>query len=291
MTRALTLSQPRVALADPRWLALGFVYWLVFLLSLEPDNVMRALRAGAGLAPSQETLRILGASLLGCAATPLLLALVRRFPVEGPRWRRRALLQGLGSVAISAGLIAISCVLADWFLAGEHRSLGVAIGEELIANGPLVAFCCAAFIVLAHAVRSFELSRSERVHPMAQAASYAATIPVRTRGRVTLLDVACIDWIETQGNYLALHVGREAHLIRDSLGRLEARLDPAGFVRVHRRIVVAASRIAAVTSLGAGDGRLLLKDGTQLRLSRTYRDAIDDLVRQTIPGSGGRSAC
>jgi len=259
----------------PRLLALGFLYWLVFLLSLEPDNIARTLEAGSTLKWPQEVQRILAASLLGCAATPLLLEQVRRFPIEGARWRRHVVLQCIGSLAVAAGLIAVSCVLADWFLPAEHRPLGLALREEFVANGTLVAFCVAGFIALAHAVRFFEQARAERSRPVERSAGFLAVIPVRERGRVTLLDVAGVDWIETQGNYLALHAGTKVHLIRDSLARLEARLDPAHFLRVHRRVLVAADRIATVASLGAGDARLRLKDGAELRLSRTYRGRIE----------------
>ena len=54
-------------------LAIGFAYWLVFLLSLGPGNVASTLPAGMGIAWSEELRRILAASLLGCTATPLLL--------------------------------------------------------------------------------------------------------------------------------------------------------------------------------------------------------------------------
>jgi hypothetical protein len=220
--------------------------------------------------------RILGASLLGAAATPLLLDLVRRFPVEGLHWRQRVLLHAVADVAIAAGLIFVSCVLADWFLPAEHRPFGLALREELVANGPLVAFCVAAFTALVHAVRFFE--RGSVQSESTQSASYLSSIAVRERGRTTLVDLARVDWIETQGNYVALHAGSTAHLVRDSLARLEARLDPACFLRVHRRIVVAANRIETVTPLGAGDAQLRLKDGTELRLSRNYRCGIETLL-------------
>ena len=66
-----------------RELGLGVVYWLAFLLVLEPGNLLRAIRAGAELNWSLEVVRIMGASLLGALSAPLLFALVRRFPVEG----------------------------------------------------------------------------------------------------------------------------------------------------------------------------------------------------------------
>ncbi|HTW34629.1 MAG TPA: LytTR family DNA-binding domain-containing protein [Rhizomicrobium sp.] len=270
------MTQLQSPFSVSRMLGIGFLFWLAFLLSLEPDNVIRAMRAGANLDWSRETMRILGASLLGSAATPLLLDLVRRFPVEGAHWRRRVLLHALAGTVIAAGLIFVSCILAGLFLPTEHRPFGSALRGELVSNGPLVAFCVLALIALVHAVRFFERSRPRPVTK--PSANYLSDIAVRERGQVTFVDLAHVDWIETQGNYLALHVGSTVHLVRDSLSRLEGRLDPAHFLRVHRRVVVAADRIETVTPLGAGDAQLRLKDGAELRLSRNYRGGIEALL-------------
>jgi LytTr DNA-binding domain len=268
------------SVADPSILSalsFGFLYWLAFLLVLEPDNAMRAFQAGEHLQWSAETFRILGASALGCAVTPLVLAQIRHFPVEGGKWRRNLAIQILGCILMGGGLILASCILADWFLPMEHRPFGQALGEELTSNGPLVTFCIAAFNAIAHEVQRFRKARITSA-PSPEAAAYQTTISVKMHGRVTFLDLADVDWIEAQGNYLALHAGATTHLVRDSLTRLESKLDPALFVRVHRGIIVAANRIRVITSLGAGDAQLHLKDGSELRLSRTYRDRIQALI-------------
>ena len=280
MQTATALASPafRFKSFSPQMLAIGFAYWLAFLLSLEPGNIASAVGTGIGVAWLEETRRILAASLLGCAATPLLLEQVRRFPVGGPRWRRNVLVQGLGSVAAAAGLVAISCVLASWFLPSERRPLGLALRQELVGNGPLVTFCITAFIALGHAFRFSETAGSRQVQATIPSSPHLTAIPVKARGRVTLIDVADIDWIETQGNYVALHVGRDTHLIRESLARLEAQLDPSAFLRVHRRTIIAANRIVSATSLGSGDAEITLKDGTSVRLSRTYRDRLGAIL-------------
>jgi len=258
-------------------LSFGFLYWLAFLLVLEPDNAMRAFQSGEHLQWSMETFRILGASVLGCAVTPLVFEQIRRFPVEGAKWRRNLAIQILGCVLTGSGLILVSCILADWFLPTEHRPFDQALGEELASNGPLVTFCIAAFTAIAHEVQRFRKARvTSATSP--EAVAYLTTISVKMHGRVTFLDLADVDWIEAQGNYLALHAGATTHLVRDSLARLESKLDPALFVRVHRGIIVAANRIRMITSLGAGDAQLHLKDGSKLRLSRTYRDRIQALI-------------
>jgi hypothetical protein len=280
MPAANALPKPALRFSpfDPRLLAIGFAFWLLFLLALEPENVAHALQAGFGLAWPEESGRILGASLLGCAATPLLAEQVRRFPVAGPRWRRNALVQAVGAIATAAALISLSCVLADWFLPSERRRLAVALPQELVANGPLVAFCIAAFIALAHAFRTSERTASDPAPAEDRSNRYLATIPAKGCGRTTIVDVADIDWLEAQGNYVALHLGRETHLIRASIARLESRLDPTAFLRVHRGAIVAAGRVASVSPLGSGDARITLKDGTPVRLSRTYRGRIGAIL-------------
>ena len=258
-----------------RLFALGFVYWLAFVLVLEPANVMRA--GGNSLVLAQEFLRIGGASLIGAAVTPVIFALVKRWPMEGPQWRRHALILAGASVVCAAGLIVVSCLLADRLLASEHRALGTALIEEFVTNGPLVAFCVVGLVVIAHAQRFFkELTEARRVKAPPRAP--VMRIPVKARGTTVLLDVDRIDWIETQGNYLALHEGENIHLIRESLANLEGKLDPARFVRVHRRMIVAIDRIGEIKPLGAGDAALFLKTGDELRLSRSFRARVQTAI-------------
>src|SRR5688500_13831000 len=66
----------------------AFLYWVVFLLALEPGNILHARSMGRSLEFDDEALRIAVAALLGCSTAPLLLAMVKRFPIAGPRARR-----------------------------------------------------------------------------------------------------------------------------------------------------------------------------------------------------------
>jgi len=258
-----------------RLFALGFVYWLAFVLVLEPGNILRA--GDNGLVLVQEVLRIGGASLIGAAVTPAIFAAVRRWPMEGPPWRRHAIVLAVASLLLAAGLIVVSCLLADRLLASEHRPLGTALIEEFLTNGPPVTFCVVGLVVIAHAQRFFkELVEARREKPAPRAP--VMRIPVKARGTTILLDVDRIDWIETQGNYLALHEGETVHLIRESLANLEGKLDPRRFVRVHRRMIVAIDRIGEIKPLGAGDAALFLKTGDELRLSRSFRARVQSVM-------------
>ena len=111
------------------------------------------------------------------------------------------------------------------------------------------------------------------------AASYPRRFLVKGDGQMYFVAVDDIDWIEAYGNYVRLHVGKGVHLIRETLGNIERKLDPTRFARVHRSSIVNLDRVARMDLWGAGDYVVLLKDGTKLKLSRWYRSRIEHQTR------------
>jgi two-component system LytT family response regulator len=107
-----------------------------------------------------------------------------------------------------------------------------------------------------------------------QAPCHATRFQVRLGHRVRLVRAEQIDWIEAQGDYAGLHAGGQAHLLREPLQQLARRLDPAQFVRIHRSTIVRLDRLAEMQALSNRDHLLRLHDGTVLRASRTYIDAL-----------------
>lgn len=105
-------------------------------------------------------------------------------------------------------------------------------------------------------------------------ARHASRLTIPGRDATTVVDTAAIDWIEAAGNYLCIRAGAQTHILRETLGQMQARLDPAYFARVHRSRIVNIARIARLVPLSNGDHTLVLDDGTTLGLSRTYRDAL-----------------
>jgi two-component system, LytTR family, response regulator len=103
--------------------------------------------------------------------------------------------------------------------------------------------------------------------------------PVRRGNEFTFIQATDVDWIEGLGDYAGLHVGNKTHLIREALTSLEASLDRNQFVRVHRSSIVQVERIARVDPLPNRDAVLTLRDGTTLRMSRTYRPRFEELLR------------
>jgi two-component system LytT family response regulator len=106
---------------------------------------------------------------------------------------------------------------------------------------------------------------------------YLDRLVVRSVGRVFFLKTNEIDWIEAAGNYVRLHVGREGHLLRETMSHLEAKLNPDKFLRIHRSTLVNIDRIKELQPLFSGDYTVILRDGRQLTLSRSYRDKLLEL--------------
>ena len=91
--------------------------------------------------------------------------------------------------------------------------------------------------------------------------------------------VADIDWIEAEGNYLRFVTGETSHLIRETMKGVEARLDPAQFVRVHRSAIVAIDRIKAIEPREHGDYVITMVSGAKLETSRGYSERVRALLR------------
>ncbi len=269
MPHADTLDLRNIVRRTLRDLSLGFLYWLGFVLVLEPDNLMRWTPPN-GAAWLHEGLRLFGASLLGAAATPAILALTRRAPIEGPYVLRRGLLHFGVNLSLTVTLIVASCLLARLLPFATHRPLLRDIAAELGANGALVAAWIAGLTALAHAAR-----RRRRGEP-------AARLAISQRGRFERLELSQVAWIETQGNYVALHGSAGTSLLRRTAKSLEPELDPARFVRVHRRAIVALDAIQAVTPLAAGDAILRLSSGETLRVSRSCRAQLHRALKAAV---------
>lgn len=92
---------------------------------------------------------------------------------------------------------------------------------------------------------------------------------VRTGGNLVPVALDTISWFEADGDYVIAHVGPTRHVVHVSLTRIEARIDPVQFVRLHRTCIVNMTRVRRFKSTGKGMLVAELDDGTQLPVSRT----------------------
>ena len=107
-------------------------------------------------------------------------------------------------------------------------------------------------------------------------------IPVKTHGRVMIVNVAEIDWVEADGDYVSVHVGAKSWLLRETIAAAEERLALSGFVRIHRSTLVNIYRVRELLPLSKGEFTVVLRDGTELKLSRNYRFALERLLGRTL---------
>jgi hypothetical protein len=99
---------------------------------------------------------------------------------------------------------------------------------------------------------------------------YLFRIAIREDGRVRFVRADDVDYIESDRNYVWLHVGSRSHRIRTSLRQFAEGLDPRYFARIHKSTIVNLDRVAEVQPWFGGDHVAIMRDGKQLRVSRTY---------------------
>jgi two-component system LytT family response regulator len=99
------------------------------------------------------------------------------------------------------------------------------------------------------------------------------------KGGLYFVRAADVEWVEAQENYVALHAGGRVHLVRDTMKRFEAKLDPDVFVRVHRSAIVSLDHVARLEPYAHGEYTIVLRDGTRLRTSKAHGARLLALLR------------
>jgi two-component system, LytTR family, response regulator len=127
---------------------------------------------------------------------------------------------------------------------------------------------------------SQELRDFLRTLPATAAPAHVSRFPVRANGEIYFVRADDVDWIDAEGNYVALHAAGRRHLVRDTIKSLEMRLDPAKFLRVHRSAIINIDRLRKLQPYFHGEYVVTLQDGTTLTSSRTYSDRLRALLEQ-----------
>jgi two-component system LytT family response regulator len=105
-------------------------------------------------------------------------------------------------------------------------------------------------------------------------------VAVREAGRVVFVKPDDVDWIEAEGNYLCLHVGKKSYLLRETMNAAETSLASKKFLRINRSALVNLERVKEWQPMFHGDSVLILENGTRLTVSRVYRESFNRLVAQ-----------
>lgn len=106
------------------------------------------------------------------------------------------------------------------------------------------------------------------------AGSYPQRLGVRGNGRVVVLNVDDIDWVEADGNNINLHAGSAIHVMHRTMREFEEKLDPEKFARIHRSTIVNISKVQDLQPWVTGEYIVRLKNGRELTMTRRYRDHV-----------------
>ena len=120
----------------------------------------------------------------------------------------------------------------------------------------------------------FSVADSPKHAPPETADPKLSRILVREGRRAFFVPLPEIEWIEAAGNYLEIHHGETVSLVRQTMKRMEKKLDPKQFLRIHRSTIVNLDRVEEIRPGDRGESLVIMKDGTALILSRTYREQV-----------------
>jgi len=203
---------------------------------------------------------------------PLLIGLVRRYPIDRPRWPHHLPVLLLAALPVAVAKEAVFVAVGNVFRPGLFdlaTILSEDLSYEVMAVWAMTAAC--------HVFLPREKAESNREHPRG-----GSDIQVPTRHGVERVALDAIEYVDAQGNYARLMTAGGRYLVRETMARMEARLG-GEFLRVHRSVIVRLDCIARVQVAGNGGCWIELKSGARLRASRSYRQAI--LARATSVSS------
>lgn len=119
---------------------------------------------------------------------------------------------------------------------------------------------------------------SEIINKIEQREKYRKHLAIRQNGRIFLLKVEEIEWIEAERNYVRLYAGQESYLRREAIGNIEGKFDPAQFRRIHRSILVNIKFIKELRLTSGSDYQIILLSGKELTISRTFQKNLPEFL-------------
>jgi two-component system LytT family response regulator len=224
---------------------------------------------------------------------------------EHPRWQVAGECASVAAAQAIVGAQEVDVVFLDIRMPGDS-GLVLARALAAMANPPLVIFVTAhnAFALEAFEVHALDyllkpvhdarlataLARAEAMLELRQRPAYGAAlrawaggapserywrqVSVRSVGRIECIQLADVDWVETCGNYVTLHLAARSVMHRLPLSRLLSHLDPARFLQVHRSAVVRLAQAANLEVVGDGAYRLTLRSGARVPVSERHVEAL-----------------
>lgn len=237
-----------------------------------------AVRIGLAVDPLQPWFYEFTSIVAILALVPLVILLERRFPLAPGELLRTLAILAAGSVMFSllhiAGMVLLRTLLAPLVLGGSYWFFDDPV-TDLVYEFRKDLFPYAGIIAIATLSRGVEESRREAAAARAEARE-TGRLTLKSGGRSFFIDAGTTEWARAAGNYAEIRAGGRTLLPRVTLTALEQQLREAGvdMVRVHRSHIVNRSMVTEIVPAGDGDFRVRLRDGSEVRGSRRYRDQL-----------------
>jgi len=254
----------------------GSIFLLLPLL-IATNNIMENIERGAEFTLWKPFLTEYSSAVVVLILLPILLYIDQRVPIASNNWHKRILLHLPLSIIFSIFHISGMFTIRHWVyrLAGEQFETGDIWWTFLFEyRKDLVVYIGAMVAIYAYReiirLRLGEAQLADSVEGKKD-----DRILVSKSGLFHFIDSSTIHWVEAAGNYVELHVATETYMLRSTMKDIENRLSPLGFARIHRSTIVNRNQIERITPALNGDRNVKLKSGFELKLSRRYRQNVE----------------
>lgn len=262
-------------------------YWLGLTLVNAVANSITVLmdvrRVDLAFADWEPAVWETSSGLVSLLLVPLLVWFTRRYPLHWDTLRQQLPLHLLGSVVFSLAHVMGMVGLRKLAYAGQGMvydfgNWPVELGYEYLKDVRSYMGMVATIEIYRFVLRRMQgeaalLTAPDEGEPV-EPTDRPERFLVRKLGREFLVAAADIEWLQASGNYVNLRVRGHDYPLRSTISGIEARLDPARFIRIHRSYIVNLDRVVSIEPLETGDARVHLKDGNVLPCSRRYRDGL-----------------
>jgi two-component system LytT family response regulator len=109
--------------------------------------------------------------------------------------------------------------------------------------------------------------------------SFPDILAIKDGSEITRVNISEIQWIDAAGDYMCVHTSNQTHIMRKTMKELDQQLDPRKFVRVHRSAIVNINYVQKLISHISGEYHLILSNGSELKVSRSHRDKVKEMIK------------
>ncbi len=268
------------------WIGLFAFDWVANTAVVRTDLA----RAGLPVAAWEPAVWEGSSALVMLALIPVLLWFDSRYPLARPQLARNALAHAAFTLPFSLAHVVGMVALRElaYAMAGGSYDFGnwpTEFGYEYLKDFRSYATLLAIVYLYRFVLRRLQGEAEFLSEGREEEAPAPVTdrFLVRKLGRDFLVRVCEIDWVEASGNYVNLYVGERAYPLRETMQGIEQRLEPNGFVRVHRSAIVNLERIRSIVPGESGDAAVQLDGDREIPVSRRYRKTLRERVETGLP--------